>query len=390
MSRADAASKLRGPLRWDLALVCMVAGAILTTTVCRDPHANPDSHAFEAIARSLLRGEGLSYVEPSLPEVRLFAFRNPLYPILIAVPLAVGGVTLVLALQGALAGFTTLGIAAVAQRLAGDRAAWLAWALAMLWAPSWGFAGQLLSEVVYIALSVLAVERALAALQLTDAAASMRAAALAGLAAGASMLTRSPGVAVASVLVVMLARRPRAVVAFAIAAILVWLPWPIRNHSRLHAFVPLATNGQMNFFAGNSDVGIGECWEAIAARQGLGELGFERYFASRTRTEVLSQPVRLVAGIARRAVHHVAPLRQELPGMLLVVFDVAIAVSFIRDPRVVGLLALPLAVFCAQWAIQALTVVGPRYRHPTEWLVLVVLAVCIATWPRARGRIEAP
>lgn len=379
----------RGPLRWSIGMLSVAVGMLLATTLYRDPYQNPDSHAFEAIARSILRGEGISYVEPMLPTVRLFAFRNPLYPVLMSLPLALGGVTLVLMFQGALVGLTTLGVAAIARRIAGVRAAWWAWGLAMLWPATWSYSGQLMSEVLYIALAVVAVERTLAALATQDRRAMLLAAGIAGAAAGASMLARSPGVAVALPLLLLTLRRPPAAVALAFGALLVWTPWPVRNMLRLHAFVPLATNGQMNFFAGNSDVGVGACWDSIATRQELGELGFERYFAERTRTEVLTQPIAFARRIAVKAVAHVLPTRRELTSVLLWLADLVILASMVRDPGTIRRLFVPLAIFGTQWAIQALTVVGPRYRHPTDWLVLLVLAVCISSWWTPRPRAEA-
>ena len=126
----------RGPIRVWIAIASAAAGAVMAAVVCRDPYANPDSHAFESLARAVASGHGLSYREPLLPTVPLFAFRNPLYPAAIAGPLEWGGLTLVLALQGALAGLTAIGVASIARRLGGARAAWSAWALAMLWTPT--------------------------------------------------------------------------------------------------------------------------------------------------------------------------------------------------------------------------------------------------------------
>lgn len=385
MSAEGAASERpagRGPLRAWIALASAAAGALMAAVVCRNPYANPDSHAFEALARAVASGHGLSYREPLLPSVPLFAFRNPLYPVAIAGPLEWGGLTLVLALQGALAGLTALGIASIAGRLGGVRAAWWAWGLAMLWTPTWLLSGQLLSEVLYVALAVAAVDRTLAALRCGRAREGYFAAGLAGAAAAGSMLTRSPGFVLAVALAAALLPRPRVAATFALVALLVWLPWPIRNHARLHAFVPLSTNGQMNLYAGNSPVGITECWYAIARQPELGELGFERYFAQRTRTELLSDPGRLAARIARKALRHVVPLGSGLAGWLLMAFEAVILVTLMRRPSLVPALLPLLMVFAGQWALQALTVVGPRYRYPTDWLVIAAFAVCLAAWPR--------
>ena len=233
-----------------------------------------------------------------------------------------------------------------------------------------------------MALAVAAVDRTLAALRSGEPRVAHLAAGLAGAAASASMLTRSPGIVLAAALAVALLPKPRLAATFALVALLVWLPWPVRNHARLHAFVPLSTNAQMNFYAGNSTVGITECWYAIARQPELGELGFERYFAERTRSELLSDPGRLAARIARKALHHVVPLGKGLPGGLLIAFEAGILVALVRRPSLVPALLPLLMVFVGQWALQALTVVGPRYRYPTDWLVIAAFAVCLASWPR--------
>src|ERR1041384_1636336 len=97
-----------------------------------------DSQAFEAIARSLLAGHGFVYQEPLLHGLKFFAFRSPGYSAFLALGLWLGGVTAAVAIQGALNGVSAALVGDLANRWAGARAAWIAFALRLVWLPGGG------------------------------------------------------------------------------------------------------------------------------------------------------------------------------------------------------------------------------------------------------------
>src|SRR5205814_4627418 len=91
------------PVGW-ASLIAAAVGAVVVHLLRQDPYSNPDSHAFEAIARSLLAGQGFVYREPMFPSLPLYAFRAPGFSAFLALGLELGGVAAVLTLQGALLG----------------------------------------------------------------------------------------------------------------------------------------------------------------------------------------------------------------------------------------------------------------------------------------------
>jgi hypothetical protein len=218
------------------ALVAAIANLFLAT----DPYGNPDSLMFEALARSLMAGQGLVYREPIFPDLPLYAFRSPGYGVFLALGLTLGGVTGALLLQGALHGLSATLVGSLAGRWAGQVAAWSAFALRFLWPAGWSQAGQLMSEGLLEFLSLLTVW--LAVRGGSDRA--WRWAAAAGVTAALAVLTRPAGLGFALAAGVwLLVRFPKGALAMAAAALIAWAPWPVRNAMRLNAFVPLVTNG---------------------------------------------------------------------------------------------------------------------------------------------------
>ena len=365
-----------------LAIAAALAGAVIASSLTAHPYANPDSHAFEAVARSLLAGRGFAYQEPLLPGVTLFAYRAPVFP-LFAVPLlALGGVPLVLAAQGALVGLTAAVLGRMAARLGGRPAGWVAFAFAMAWWPTWQLAGQFLSETLYTTLTVLAVAAAL-----TVRAAGARAAAAAGALVAAAALTRSIGAAVALAIGLWLLRtRPRALAAYVLAGLLLWLPWPLRNAVRLHAFVPFTTNAAMNFYSGNSGVSPDGCWRDMAAHVERGELGFERAFAERARREVLARPPRFARALLRKAIGYVVPLTREAGTPLHRALLPVIVFGLLFAPPIRGPLLLPGLVWLVQAAVSILTVTNTRYRAPSDWVIVLAASLAMAGIAGRYGR----
>jgi hypothetical protein len=380
-----------------IAVLSAIVGAMLTRWVTALPYGNPDSHAFEAIARSLIAGRGLIYEEPMLHGLPFLAYRSPGYPIFLAPLLAIGGVPLALTVQGTLAGVTAALVGRLGGRLGGTSAAWWAWALALTWWPTWVLAGQLLSESLYVTLCVLILTALVAALRAAAGPRATGLAALAGVLTTAAALTRSPGAAVGAALAVgLLLLRPRLIVPYVVAAVVAWAPWPIRNAIRLGAFVPLTTNGAMNVFDGNSPVETAACWDEMAAHPERGELGFEWYFAERTRREVLSHPLELGRGLAAKAFLYLTTsgnyrFAWAQRAVLLVAVIGLAGMASIRRAWL-----LPALIYIAQWAVSTATVVRDRHRYPGDWLIALAAALTLAAWwgkragAERRSRTEGP
>jgi 4-amino-4-deoxy-L-arabinose transferase-like glycosyltransferase len=359
----------------------MVLGALVAATLTADPYANPDSHAFEALARSLIAGHGLVYREPLMPALDLFAFRSPGYAGFLAVPLALGGVRAALALQGALAGATAALFGSAAAWLAGRRAGLLTFAACMLLPFAWRLAGELMSETLYAFVVALAFRLALQAAPPDRGAApdarpwAWIAIAL-GLVLALALLTRPIGFGLVAAVVVGLALRVPRVALFTLAvALAAWSPWPVRNARSLHAFVPTLTSGGLNVWVGNSGQAIQEGWRIQAREWRRGEVGLDRMFWRMAWEESRAHPRQVVRRLAGKAVSYLAPPR-------------------IRTGQAVHQLLWPLAWFGALamgreafrwrwglalaglvWLTHALlsvaVVVNDRYRYPTDGFVLL-------------------
>jgi hypothetical protein len=382
---AEAMPALAYPLGWVAALAA-VAGAILTPLLRLDPFANPDSHAFEAIARSLLAGRGFVYHEPMFPSLPLYAFRSVGYSAFLALFLSLG-VTAVVAVQGALHGVGAALLGDIARRLAGKRAAWIAFAMALVWPYSWYYAGQLLSESL--------VEFALiSTLWLAMEASSRRSltwASAAGVMATIAMFTRPTSLGPAVVLAGWLALRfPRGALVMALAAFLAWLPWPIRNYVRLGAFVPFQTMGGVALYDSHSDQSPDVAWAYMAAHSEMGELGLEHHFMDTMVKTIRDDPKGLTYRLERATIEYMGPILDRRPEMWFHRFALLALLPALVWSRWRRRLALPVALWSAFGALLIPIVVNLRYRFPMEWCVVLGAAIgIVAAWERWGGRRTA-
>ena len=283
----------RYPLGW-LAVLAAVLGVAVVRLLPLDPHANPDSWAFEAIARSLLAGHGFTYREPMLQGLDLYAFRAPGYSVLVALGLLLGGVGSVIVLQGALNGISAALVGQVAGRLAGPRAAWIAFALRLAWPAGWGYARAETSEILFEFLGVLATWLVIESIERRHVGWSL----VAGAACAAAILTRPVGIANAGVLALGLwLRFPRAAVAFALTILVGWAAWPVRNVARLHAFVPFSTLGGATAWAGTTENGeVGPAFTGCRSTP-----GWERWRSTATSTRLPAPRFARIRGRPRSA-----------------------------------------------------------------------------------------
>jgi len=359
-----------------------VVGVVVTLALRTDPMLNPDSIAFEALARSLVSGHGLRYREALIPGLDLFAFRAPGYPVFVALGLALGGIGTVIALQGALNGLTAALVGGIARDLGAGRAAWLAFALRLIWPSGWGYSGLLLSELLYEFLTVLATWLVLTSIARRKVSWSI----LAGACTAFAMLCRPVGLGLAAALAIwLLLKHPRALLPFALAVVVVWAPWPIRNARVLHAFVPFTTNGGATTWAGTTDGRVRPAYDWMGAHVELGEVGFDRHFYALARERMRRDPGHMVRGALARSLVYLGPIRGRSPELWVHRFAMIAALAALGLASVRPALALPGLVWAAQGALLVPTLLFDRYRFPTEWCVIVAAALGLAGMSRRFG-----
>ncbi len=374
----------RYPLAW-LALLASAIGACIAPLL-PIPHIQPDSLAFEAIARSILAGDGIRYQESHMPGLDLYAFRAPGYPVFLAMVLAVGSVTTVLAIQGAMNGLAAALVGGIAGELAGARAAWIAFALRLAWPVSWGHASVVESEILYEVLTVLATWLVLVAIRRRSLALVL----LAGGLTAAAILVRPVGLGLAGALGLwLLFKDRRAAVAFGLAALLVWAPWPVRNARVLHALVPFTTNGGATAWAGTTDGDVLPAYVWMGQNMEMGEIGFDRHFRALTVQRIREHPVHVAKAVAQRAFIYLGPIRGRDANLWVHRFAmlgalVALGLAWSR-PRVL----LPGLVWLGQGAVLVPVYLIGRYRFPTEWCVVVAAAIGLVALGRRLGARRA-
>jgi hypothetical protein len=231
-----------------------------------------DPHAYVELARNLLLQGDFGIYDPGFG-VYFHAFYPPLYPLLLAGWGAILGFSTgsILVLGTLIDGAAAMLIALLGRRLgdgvAGARAAWLY----LVW-PSVVFSAPLAQKEGFCAVLVLAL--ALAWLRPGN---GWRTAAAIGVPAGLLALTQPGQAPLAALLGLMLwrrigaagaARRGLAALPF---AVLVMLPWWLRNAVVFGSFVPLTSAGGVSLWVGNNPQATGNWMPSPPALHGLGE-----------------------------------------------------------------------------------------------------------------------
>ena len=236
-----------------------------------------DEREYLALARSLARGEGLRYPadEPSPGTGQQFG-RAPGYPVFLAllhVNTPVEQVPARVKIAQSIVG--TCGIlllAAIARRLAGDRAAVAAAAAAAVYPPLVWMPAYALSETVYSTVALAAAwmlargaGRPPTEADLTSARAApdLRVLAAGAVLTGAAILIRPAMlffVPLAAAWLWALPRRraARAAAVFVAVAVCSLLPWTIRNYRTYGRWVLVASEGGVTFWTGNHPLATGE------------------------------------------------------------------------------------------------------------------------------------
>jgi 4-amino-4-deoxy-L-arabinose transferase-like glycosyltransferase len=185
------------------------------------------------------------------------AGRPPAYPVALGAVYAVDESRTLARLVQAVVGTITVGLVGLVALLAlrRRRVALTAMALAAVWPPFWLIGGALLSEVLFVPLTLGAVA---AALRFRDRP-RLRWAVLAGVLIGLAGLTRANGLVLALPVAVAIGTAAqgaalRPVVALLAAAILTLAPWTIRNAVEFGALVPVATEDGFTLAGTYNDV----------------------------------------------------------------------------------------------------------------------------------------
>ncbi len=360
------------PLRW-VALAAALASIGITFALRLDPMMNPDSIAFMALAKSLLAGHGLRYQEPLIPGLDLFAFRAPGYPMFLALGLALGGVSTVIALQGALNGLSAALLGDIARKLGGGPGtAWMAFAIRFASPAAWNHSGLLLTEILYEFACILATWLLLEGIARRRLSWCLAAAATTVIA----ILCRPVGLGLALGLGIwLLFKFPRAALAYGVATVLLWAPWPIRNARVLHAMIPFTTNGGATAWAGTTDGDVRPAYDWMGANVQLGEVGFDRHFRQLALENTRKDPGAAVRAILGRGLVYLGPIRGRSADLWVQRFAMLGALAALALGLFRSRLLLPSLIWAAQGAIMLPIYLIERYRFPTDWCVILAAAI---------------
>jgi len=340
-----------------------------------------------------------------------FIFHPPLYVYFVGVLSAVcgslGAVKYAQCLAGALL-VPALGL--LGRRAFGERAALVAAGIAAFYPELVWFASHFWAETVFTVLLWWAMERLLAA----DAEGGGRAALASGLLWGLAILTRETVLYFLPFAALWLAWRrvggARRAAMLLSVAVLVVLPWTIRNWVVFDAFVPVSTSGALNLWQGNTRLTRQEVYEEswavhgrIAkyehARRRAAEAILERqplWILEKLRDEMPAfwaahgQPVvhleRGAYGLVPRPVALLAVAGVLLPYLAVLVLLVAGVAALPRSRASVLLLGFLLFYVLLHVAAHGY----PRYRLPAMPAIFLVAAQGWACRPWSRARATCP
>jgi branched-subunit amino acid transport protein len=159
--------------------------------------------------------------------------------------------------------------------------------------------------------------------------------------------------------------------AFVLAALVAWAPWPIRNYARLHAFVPFLTMGGVALYNSHSDQSPDAAWSYMAEHTELGEVGFDRHFTREALLLIRTHPGDAARRLSRATIDYVGPILDRRRLVWLHRFAMLAVLPALVWPEALRRLALPFAIWAAFGALLIPIVVNPRYRFPTEWCVVL-------------------
>jgi 4-amino-4-deoxy-L-arabinose transferase-like glycosyltransferase len=255
-------------------VACVVAGLALRAAfaLCywtAQPLTH-DEREYLALARSLARGDGYRYPgdEPDPGTAQQFG-RAPGYPAFLATfvpPTPVEHVPRRVQLVQSVVGAAGIWlIALIARRAGGARAACAAAAIAaayppLIWSPSYALSETLFSTVALAAALVLTARDGSVPVRAVAVTGGNQRAFLGGLITGAAILIR-PVMAFflpLATLWMLITRAYAAAAILLVTALLVVMPWTIRNHRVYGRWIVVASEGGVTFWTGNHPLATGD------------------------------------------------------------------------------------------------------------------------------------
>lgn len=394
-----------------MALVLRVGWGLSRPTSNQALAELPDQVEYLSLARNVLSGQGLSFVDPRF-QSRVYAFRMPGYPLFLA---ACGAsVPVARAAQAILDTSTLLAVYLLARTLlpANRRAAELA-ALAVALNPCLVyFSGLILSETLFIALTTWGMALIAGGLK-PQGQTTWRWWAGGGLTALAVLVRPSAGALPLLLGIGAVAlnrpvdapyhsspRRRRSIVAVVLLTSLVGLtlfPWALRNARVLHRWIWTDTNAGITLYDGYNPAATGASDQAFVRQMPelarMDEVERSDYLSGRARKFIDSHRARAIgligAKIARtwspiplseqfsRPLYRLALLSYALPFDLLVIWGIVGT----RLPRAGKVFLLLPAIYLT--VVHALTIGSLRYRLPAEPALAVLAGAALAGPKRA-------
>lgn len=397
-----------------LLLLCVVALRLCFAEMTAGRTSPGDSEAYLVLARQLIEGRGL-YIDEHYMGIRAYAFYPPAYPMLLAGWGAVLGLSVwsVALLGGVTDAVIALLIARVGDRVGSQGAGRAAAFLYLIW-PSTLFESPLAAKEAMCTALVLAI--ALAWLMRADGGIKgWRGAVALGLPTGVLALTQPGWAPIAGLFgLVMIGRMGwRAVIGFGVpaaaVAVLVMMPWWLRNWLVLGAFVPLTSAGGISLWIGNNADATGNWMPQPASLHGLPELEYQRRSAALARAWIIGHPVEEVrltitkflraVGVGQFGLVRLAAMYPPISAMLaaalfplahgshvLMLGSSALAVRMRQSAGVatVGLLALACVLQLGLFGVWF--EFGERHRDLLTPFLLLLIACAAAGW-QGRGRV---
>jgi 4-amino-4-deoxy-L-arabinose transferase-like glycosyltransferase len=339
-----------------LLLLSLLAFAVRASWVALEPATSPIADETMWLTWGT---EVLPSADVAFSPLRLrFVFHPPLYLYFLGVPFAATGSLLAVQyLQCVVGALLVPAVGLLGRSAFSERAGLLAAGLAAFYPELVWFAAHFWAETLFTTLLWWAIERLVA----SDASGSSRSAVGAGLLFGLAILTRETVLYFLPFAALWLAwRRPggtrRAALVVA-AALLLVLPWTIRNWRVFDAFVPVSTAGALNLWQGNTRLSRQAVYEEYWAVRGR----IPKYEHARERARQ--------AILERQPLWIFEKLRSELPE-----FWAAHAQPIVHIERgAYGVVRRPLA-------LTAVAVVLLPYLA-----VLALFVIGLALWPPGRA-----
>jgi 4-amino-4-deoxy-L-arabinose transferase-like glycosyltransferase len=256
-----------------------------------------DEQEYLLLATSLATGGGFTYPQPGPGEPARHFERPPGFAFLLAgvllatgdplvggqarapFPLSSSDVPVAIKIAQSLVG--TLGvlvIAAIARHTAGDRAAAIAAGIAAIYPPLVWTCAYVLAEPLYSLLALGAVWLLVRSVAPAPSGVStLLATVLAGVLAGAALLTKEAMLffLVLAVPWLVVRKQPLAAIALFAGALAIVTPWVVRNHAVHGRFVLTAAHGGVTLWTGNNPLARGEGDLAANPDMGRARVAFE-------------------------------------------------------------------------------------------------------------------